>query len=56
MIISIISGFYDPIHIGHLECMERSKNIGDKLLVIVNNDRQCVLKKRKTVYAVRGKN
>ena len=39
------SGYFDPLHIGHIECMELSKNLGDKLVVILNNDYQCELKK-----------
>ena len=36
-----------PIHIGHIEYFKLSKNIGDKLMVIVNNDKQAELKKGK---------
>lgn len=35
------------LHIGHIECLELAKKLGDKLIVIVNNDRQAVLKKGK---------
>jgi cytidyltransferase-like protein len=47
MKIVINSGYFDPLHVGHLECMELSKKLGDKLIVILNNDHQCVLKKGK---------
>jgi cytidyltransferase-like protein len=40
-----ISGYFDPIHIGHLEYIELAKSLGDKLMVIVNNDEQAKLKK-----------
>jgi cytidyltransferase-like protein len=40
-----VSGYFDPLHIGHIEYMERSKAIGDELVVIVNNDIQAKLKK-----------
>ena len=43
----ITSGYFDPIHIGHLECLELAKQLGDKLVVIVNNDHQAHLKKGK---------
>ena len=33
-----ISGYFDPIHVGHLEYIEMSKNLGDYLIVIVNNN------------------
>ena len=40
-----ISGYFDPIHVGHLEFIELSKQLGDYLIVIVNNNAQCKLKK-----------
>ena len=42
-----VSGYFDPIHIGHIEYFKQSKKIGTKLLVIVNNDNQATLKKGK---------
>ncbi|MDA0757055.1 MAG: adenylyltransferase/cytidyltransferase family protein [Bacteroidetes bacterium] len=42
-----VSGYFDPIHVGHLEYLKLSKKLGDKLVVIVNNNHQCVLKKGK---------
>ncbi|MDA9356727.1 adenylyltransferase/cytidyltransferase family protein [Flavobacteriaceae bacterium] len=42
-----VSGYFDPIHIGHLDYLEMSKKLGDKLVVIVNNNNQCILKKGK---------
>lgn len=42
-----ISGYFDPIHVGHLEYINMAKKLGDKLIVIVNNNYQCVLKKGK---------
>lgn len=40
-----ISGGFDPIHIGHIEMMKEAKELGDKLVVIINNDNW--LKKKK---------
>ena len=42
-----ISGYFDPIHVGHLEYITEARKLGDKLIVIVNNNNQCVLKKGK---------
>ena len=42
-----VSGYFDPIHVGHLDYLELSKKLGDYLVVIVNNNEQCVLKKGK---------
>ncbi len=41
-----VSGYFDPIHIGHLDYLELAKKLGDKLVVIVNNNHQCKLKMR----------
>ncbi|MBU0907250.1 MAG: adenylyltransferase/cytidyltransferase family protein [Nanoarchaeota archaeon] len=43
--IVIASGFFDPLHAGHVEYLRLAKQQGDKLVVIVNNDKQTVLKK-----------
>jgi D-beta-D-heptose 7-phosphate kinase/D-beta-D-heptose 1-phosphate adenosyltransferase len=40
-----ISGYFDPIHIGHLEYIRLAKELGEYLIVIVNNDEQASLKK-----------
>lgn len=40
-----VSGYFNPLHCGHLEYFEKSKKLGDLLVVIVNNDRQSILKK-----------
>ena len=42
-----VSGYFDPIHIGHIEYFKKSKELGDELIVIVNNDFQAKLKKGK---------
>ena len=47
-----VSGYFDPIHVGHIEYFKKSKQIGDKLMVIVNNDEQAVLKKGKPFMPV----
>ena len=43
----VVSGYFDPVHVGHLEYLKLAKDLGDKLIVIVNNNEQCVLKKGK---------
>ena len=42
-----ISGYFDPIHVGHLEYISLSKKLGDYLIAIINNNHQCTLKKGK---------
>ena len=48
MKIVVTSGYFDPLHVGHLECLELAKQLGDKLIVIVNSDLQAKLKKGKS--------
>jgi cytidyltransferase-like protein len=45
MITVAISGGFDPLHIGHVEMMQEAKALGDRLIVIVNNDNWLKLKK-----------
>ena len=40
----IVSGYFNPIHKGHLEYFNNAKNQADKLFVIVNNDNQRAMK------------
>lgn len=40
----IVSGYFNPLHKGHLELFEKAKELGDILIVIVNNDKQRELK------------
>lgn len=39
-----VSGYFNPLHVGHLEMMEKAKKLGDILVVIINNDHQVKLK------------
>lgn len=38
--IVITSGYFNPIHPWHIECLELCKELGDELRVIINNDKQ----------------
>lgn len=40
-----VSGGFDPVHIGHIELMQRARALGDRLVVILNNDHWLVKKK-----------
>lgn len=42
--VGIISGYFNPIHVGHLDLIERSREVVDVLYVIVNNEFQRRLK------------
>ena len=40
----IVSGYFNPIHKGHIEYFHSARQVADKLIVIVNNDYQRNLK------------
>jgi cytidyltransferase-like protein len=40
----IVSGYFNPIHKGHIEYFHNAKSLGGELWVIVNNDKQRELK------------
>ena len=40
-----MSGYFDPVHVGHIEYFKKSKEIGTKLMVILNNDLQAYKKR-----------
>ena len=40
----IVSGYFNPLHKGHIELFKNAKQLGDELIVIVNNDLQRNLK------------
>jgi D-beta-D-heptose 7-phosphate kinase/D-beta-D-heptose 1-phosphate adenosyltransferase len=44
-VVVAVSGGFDPIHIGHIRMMEEAKKLGDKLVVILNNDHWLIKKK-----------
>lgn len=45
----ILSGYFNPLHGGHLDMIEEGTKMGDHLIVIVNNDAQQLLKKGKII-------
>ena len=40
----IVSGYFNPIHRGHIEYFNNAKLLADELFVIVNSDHQRILK------------
>jgi D-beta-D-heptose 7-phosphate kinase/D-beta-D-heptose 1-phosphate adenosyltransferase len=40
----IVSGYFNPLHSGHIEYLTKSRELGDFLFVIVNNDQQREMK------------
>lgn len=37
-IVVVVSGGFDPLHIGHVRMFQEAKKLGDQLIVILNND------------------
>jgi glycerol-3-phosphate cytidylyltransferase/D-beta-D-heptose 7-phosphate kinase/D-beta-D-heptose 1-phosphate adenosyltransferase len=46
---SIVSGYFNPFHNGHLDLFESAAERSGYLIVIVNNDRQQILKKGRVI-------
>ena len=44
MRVIVISGYFNPIHRGHIDYIASARNLGDFLVVIVNNDEQVKIK------------
>lgn len=48
---AIVSGYFNPLHVGHLQMMEAASELGDgHLVVIVNSDAQQEMKKGKVIF------
>ena len=49
MRVVIVSGYFNPLHGGHLDMIEAAAKMGDRLIAVVNNDAQQVEKKGKVI-------
>ena len=49
MKIAIVSGYFNPIHVGHIRLFRSASELADHLIVIVNNDAQQIMKKGKII-------
>ncbi len=45
-IVVMVSGGFDPVHIGHVRLFQEAKKLGDELVVVVNNDEWKMAKRR----------
>jgi cytidyltransferase-like protein len=44
-IVVAVSGGFDPVHVGHIRLFQDAKKLGDKLIVILNNDNWLLFKR-----------
>lgn len=43
-IVVAVSGYFNPLHVGHVRYLKEAKKLGTKLIVIINSDKQSKLK------------
>jgi len=43
-VVVVVSGYFNPLHIGHIRYFKEAKKLGTKLIVIINTDEQAKLK------------
>ncbi len=48
-VVTVVSGYFNPLHIGHLRLLDSAREAGDIVVVIVNNDEQQILKKGRVI-------
>lgn len=53
MVTVAVSGGFDPVHVGHIELFRDAQKLGDKLIVILNND-NWLQKKKDFVFMNEG--
>ena len=53
--IVVASGYFNPLHKGHIEYLQKSRQLGEQLIVIVNNDQQAILKKGYVLIPVKDR-
>ena len=44
---ALVSGGFDPVHVGHLRMFQDAKKLSDKVIVLLNNDDWLIKKKVK---------
>lgn len=45
----VVSGYFNPLHVGHVRMIRAAAALGGELVVVVNNDRQQLLKKGRII-------
>ena len=47
MKIIVVSGGFDPVHVGHLRMFQDAKKLSDNVIILLNNDDWLIRKKGK---------
>ena len=47
--VAVVSGYFNPLHVGHVRMIEGAAALADHLVVVVNNDEQQLLKKGRII-------
>jgi cytidyltransferase-like protein len=50
--IALVSGYFNPLHVGHLRMIRAARDLAGYLIVIVNNDEQQLLKKGRVIQTL----
>ncbi len=43
-VVVVVSGYFNPLHVGHIRYFKEAKKLGTKLVVIINTDEQARMK------------
>lgn len=54
-VVAVVSGYFNPVHVGHLRLMEAAREGADRLVAVVNNDRQQRAKKGRQITGERDR-
>lgn len=46
-----VSGYFSILHVGHVRMFKEARELGDKLVVIINNDQQLINKKGRLIMS-----
>ena len=49
---AVVSGYFSPLHVGHLDMIEGATELADEVFVIVNNNAQQEIKKGKVIICL----
>ena len=45
LVLTVVSGGFDPLHSGHINYLKSARKLGDRLLVLLNSDNWLIEKR-----------